>query len=72
MAKMVVDIEISLVGEDGERISGSGYYEYQIPDGELSASEDLFDGSVAAWKEAMQDLECELQAEEERQKREKS
>lgn len=72
MAKMVVDIKISLVGEDGERISGSGYYEYQLPDGEPSVTQDLFDGSIEAWKEALQDLDCELQEEEQRQTRRES
>lgn len=72
MAKMVVDIKISLVGAGGERISGSGYYEYQLLDGEPSVSEDLFDGSIEAWKEALRALDRELQAEEERQKRRES
>lgn len=70
MAKMVVDVEISLVGDDGEQLSGSGYYEMQLPDGESTASEGFFWGAIGALREASAELECEIEAEEERQKRE--
>lgn len=63
MAKMVVDIEISLVADSGEHFSGHAYYEEEM-DGEMSLLKPMFrDGALGALVEAAECLERELEAE---------
>ncbi len=63
MAKMVVDIEISLVADSGEHFSGHGYYAEEM-DGETPSLRAMFrDGALGALVEAAECLERELEAE---------
>ncbi len=63
MAKMIVDIEISLVADSGEHFSGHGYYEEEM-DGEMPSLKSMFrDGALGALVEAAECLERELEAE---------
>lgn len=62
MAKMAVNVEIWLVGDDGERLAGAGHFEMDLHEGVHPAAGMFEDGVIEAMKEAARSLEFGIEA----------
>ena len=62
MATVTVDVEISVVCDDGEHLSGTGYFDMDLPEGVYASADGLSAREVEALLEAGPGLERGFEA----------